>query len=144
MSACSRIMGIEEFRLDLDPEISGKHALFRWSMERDCLQIRDEGSFNGTALDFKILEKGKFYDVKSGSSLLAGKSKFIITVKEKKDDSEETTAVSQTDVYCPVCFKDLNQMTETGRTQHVNNCLPTNEPPILTKALQMTKSQSYE
>ena len=60
-------MGIEEFRLDLDPEISGKHALFRWSMERDCLQIRDEGSFNGTALDFKILEKGKFYDVKSGS-----------------------------------------------------------------------------
>lgn len=141
---CSRIMGIEEFRLDLDPEISGKHALFRWSMERDCLQIRDEGSFNGTALDFKILEKGKFYDVKSGSSLLAGKSKFIISVKEKKDDSEETKAASQTDVYCPVCFKDLNQMTESGRTQHVNNCLPTNEPPILTKALQMTKSQSYE
>lgn len=103
----------------------------------------DEGSFNGTALDFKILEKGKFYDVRDGSTLTAGKSKFVVRIRENREDLQSEKA-PKGDVYCPICFKDLNQMTETGRTQHVNNCLPSSEPSILSKAAQLTKNQSYE
>lgn len=134
---------VDDFRLEADPEISGKHALFRWNLEKDCLQVCDEGSFNGTALDFKILEKGKFYDVKDGNTLTAGKSKFVIRIRENREDLQSEKA-PKGDVYCPICFKDLNQMTETGRTQHVNNCLPSSEPSILSKAAQLTKNQSYE
>ena len=104
----------------------------------------DEGSFNGTALDFKILERGKFYDVKDGSTLTAGKSKFTIRIRETEEDQQSEKKVSTGYVYCPICFKDLNQMSETGRTQHVNNCLPSQEPTILSKAAQLTKSQNYE
>ena len=126
---------LEEFLLEEDPEISGHHATFKWNVEKDCLQIRDERSFNGTALDSKVLEPGKSYDVIDGSVLFAGKSKFLVSIKEHLEESKvkskETTtdsALSSPDetpavLYCPICFRDLHSMTLTGRTQHVNNCL---------------------
>lgn len=75
--------------MDQDPEISGHHLTFRWCMERDCLQVRDEKSFNGTALNLKILKPKVFYDVKDGSVLNAGKSQFTVSIREKKDGSSE-------------------------------------------------------
>ena len=146
---------IAEFLLDQDPEISGHHATFLWDLQEDCLKIRDEGSFNGTALNFKLLKKGVLYPVKSGSSLCAGKSTFIITIRDKEtdnskdspDDKEATCIVK--DCYCPICFKDLSRMSEIGRTQHVNHCLP--EPShapsrsdALSKASSLLRHPDYE
>ena len=48
---------------------------------------------------------------------------------------------------CPICFRDLSGMTEMGRTQHVNNCLPERQEvskSIIDKAQQYTQSQSYQ
>ena len=147
---------IAEFLLDQDPEISGHHATFLWDLSEDCLKIRDEGSFNGTALNFKMLKKGELYPVKNGSSLFAGKSKFIITIHDKEtnhttdtSNDKEATCIIKKDCYCPICFKDLNRMSEIGRTQHVNHCIP--EPSrapsrsdSLSKAVSLLRHPDYK
>ena len=87
---------VEEFRLDQDPEISGHHLTFKWNLEKDCLQIRDEKSFNGTALNLKIIKPGVFYDVRDNSVLNVGKSRFTISVKEKLDETTEKVSTEST------------------------------------------------
>ena len=154
-SNCYRVFGIriDDFRLDEDPEISGLHATFLWSVQEDSLQIRDEGSFNGTALDYKRLKKGKLYPVKNGSVLFAGKSEFIVTIQDSEGTSvkdAEKTGPKQ-ECYCPICFKDLSHMSETGRTQHVNACIPEKSKKqtntgdrVILKASEMCEHRNYE
>ena len=115
--------------------MSGLHATLQWNIIKDCLQIRDESSFNGTALNSVVLESGKKYDVRNGSTLHIGRSKFIIYIKNEEEMKEYTASNSQPqqeekekeetipEIYCPICFHSLSQMTIDGRTQHVNNCL---------------------
>lgn len=72
--------------MELDPEISGLHLTFKWNIEKDCLQVRDEKSFNGSALNFKIMTPMKFYDVKDGSMLKTGKSTFTILIRDNEEE----------------------------------------------------------
>ena len=102
-----------------------------------------------------MLKKGVLYPVKSGSSLFAGKSKFIITIRDQETDNskdgpndKEATCIVK-DCYCPICFKDLSRMSEIGRTQHVNHCIP--EPSrtpsrsdALSKASSLLRHPDYE
>ena len=47
---------------------------------------------------------------------------------------------------CPICFRDLSGMTEMGRTQHVNNCLPDRQEvsnSVIDKAYDYQKEISY-
>lgn len=60
-------------------------------MERDCLQVRDEKSFNGTALNLKILKPGVYYDVKNNSVLNLGKSKFTVVIIDEKQSKTESS-----------------------------------------------------
>lgn len=77
----------------MDPEISGHHLTFKWSLEKDCLQVRDEKSFNGSALNFKIMTPMKFYDVKDGSVLKTGKSTFTIHIRDKEEETKTTSSM---------------------------------------------------
>ena len=135
------IQSIGEFQLGQDPEVSGLHATFQWNLIKDCLQIRDEKSFNGTALNLVVLEPGKDYTVHNGSTLHVGRSKFIIYIKNETEMKEDETSNSQPekaekeettpDLYCPICFHSLKEMSIVGRTQHVNNCLSRgNQQPV--------------
>ena len=121
--------------------MSGLHATFQWNIPKDCLQIRDEKSFNGTALDSVVLKPGKEYNVHNGSVLHVGRSKFIIYIKNEKEMREYMSSNSQSkqeekeagipDLYCPICFHNLKEMSIVGRTQHVNNCLARgNQQPV--------------
>lgn len=122
--------------------MSGHHATFLWNLTKDCLQIRDENSFNGTAINSTVLDPGKEYDIHNGSILSVGRSKFRIYLRDQKGVEQYEADIARekqeaarkrengqdAELYCPVCFHSLKEMTLVGRTQHVNNCLGRGNP----------------
>lgn len=96
------LLYVEEFRLDQDPEISSHHLTFKWNLERDCLQIRDEKSFNGTALNLRIIKPGVFYDVHDNSLLNVGKSQFTIAIKDKLEETKKEASHEKSRIYLVV------------------------------------------
>ena len=86
---------VDGFKLDKDPEVSGHHLTFKWSLDHDCLQVQDEKSFNGTALNLNIMKPKVFYSVRSGSTLHVGQSTFTILIKEKDEENSSKDKVNK-------------------------------------------------